>query len=49
MVTIVTIRFADHKMESMSKMEGQHFVQLLRQQVDCHNYTVDVYMLPLGG
>lgn len=48
-MTKVIVRFADDKMEPMSKMEGQHFVQLLQQQVDCHTYTVDMYILASGG
>ena len=45
----IIISYADHKMECMIKMDGQHFVQLLQQQVNCHNYAVHVYMLPSGG
>ena len=48
MTIIVVVSLADDKMEPMSKMEGEHFVQLLRQQVECDT-AVGVYILPSGG
>ena len=48
-MTILINRLNNDDIKALSKMEGEHFVQLLQQQVVYHFYTVGVYMLLIGG